>query len=847
MESRAESESVSSGERYRVDAPLVSVIIRTRDRPDLLQEALESVALQSYPHIELIVVNDGGQDVGALVCRYEACVSHVRYLSLEQNRGRPAAANVGLDCATGGYVVFLDDDDLFEAEHIAGLVESLREHPGARAAYTGTRMAWADGDRVWDIEYDPVRLRTFGLFAMHAVMFERCLVEDGCRFDERLNVHEDWDFWLQVAERTDFVHVGQVTAVYRPFGTSGCGPFDFDADRARTAREVLFAKWIPRWSAPQLAAQVELARTLYLGLQERYLALERAQQALVEDHRRLEVYCLDLQQNRLALERESQRAQDYLAVLDRDRHELETEYQRLHARATTLHQDYGELEVENQRVRETLSELDKCYHALQVEYQRLQGAHSGLIQRHASLEHGHSELHRQKSVLEQNLMELHGALRAIESSFGYGVGQRLHSAVQGLRRQARRVVSSARPQRDHAADVSFQRGGDRVLDAPAVTVVGYISSTTGVGEVARGSIVALQDCGHPVSYVNLEWTPGLPISEMPDNADRASRRANLFHVNADAVPGVVSHLGLDLLSGCINIGFWFWELATFPERWASSFEPFDEIWVASQYTQSVLEPVSPIPVLRVRPLVQPAAPADLSRAELGWPDDRFIYYFSFDATSIVERKNPMGLIEAYRRAFGAYSSDTLLIIKMNNRDMVAGNEALLGVEHGFERQIEQAVRDVGGLLLDARYDRATTSALICACDCYVSLHRCEGFGLTMAEAMYFGKPCIATGYSSNLDFMTPDNSRLVGYSLVELERDIGPYSAGSIWADPDVAQAAELMRWVYEQRGAARALGNQAASDMRHWYGSEAVGRAMVDRLATLARGAAVGRRTNSS
>jgi len=270
--------------------PLVSVIMRTKNRPHLLPEALQSVARQTYLHIEAVVVNDGGCEVGDLAQSFAPSLTAVRYVTLPESRGLAGAANAGLDAATGEYLIFLDDDDLFEPEHIAGLMAALEQSPGALVAYSGTRMEGPDGVAVWDQPFDPVRLRTFGLFGVHAALFSRRLLTLGCRFDESLPAYDDWDFWLQAAEHTEFIHVEQVSAVYRAFGTSGYGAFSFDPDKAAAGRRQLMAKWAHRWSIEDLAAQVELARTLYLHAdlerraekQQIEQVVEQMQQALAQ-------------------------------------------------------------------------------------------------------------------------------------------------------------------------------------------------------------------------------------------------------------------------------------------------------------------------------------------------------------------------------------------------------------------------------------------------------------------------------------------------------------------------------------------------------------------------------------
>ena len=121
--------------------------------------------------------------------------------------------------------------------------------------------------------------------------------------------------------------------------------------------------------------------------------------------------------------------------------------------------------------------------------------------------------------------------------------------------------------------------------------------------------------------------------------------------------------------------------------------------------------------------------------------------------------------------------------------------------------------------------------MIASCDCYVSLHRSEGLGLTMGEAMYFGKPVIATAYSGNLDFMTQENSFLVPHTMVEIGPGAGPYPADKQWAEPDLDRAAELMRRVFEDPESAAEHGRRAAEDIRRTHSPEAAAGTLKTRI----------------
>ncbi len=186
--------------------PLVSVIIRTMGRDELV-EALDSVSGQTYPNIEVILCDAKGQ--GELPSR-DACGSFpVRIASTGTPLGRGAAANVGLEAAAGDYVVFLDDDDWFLPDHVASLVDAVQSCPGATAAYAGivcrTKNEAGDWESVYVFNqpYDPVRLLVENYLPMHSVLFSRRLVGDRLRFDESLDVYEDWDFWIQLSALTD--------------------------------------------------------------------------------------------------------------------------------------------------------------------------------------------------------------------------------------------------------------------------------------------------------------------------------------------------------------------------------------------------------------------------------------------------------------------------------------------------------------------------------------------------------------------------------------------------------------------------------------------------------------------
>jgi hypothetical protein len=370
-------------------------------------------------------------------------------------------------------------------------------------------------------------------------------------------------------------------------------------------------------------------------------------------------------------------------------------------------------------------------------------------------------------------------------------------------------------------------GEDRV----AVRVTGYLGHTLGLGAAARGYVEALGAAGVPVSTVSV------PLHHMaPSRLDGGYGRhgfEDLIHdgrhgfeivaVNADELPDFVSRLGESYFEGP-RIGIWGWETNSIPARWQGAFSLVDEIWVYSRFMAENIGAVAPVPVVALAPPVRaPAEPVPPQR--LGVPEG-FLFLFVFDYLSTIQRKNPVGLIDAFKRAFAPGEGPQLLIKTINAPLRPLAEEEVLWAAHGRP--------DVH--VVDRSLERRELSGLMAACDCYVSLHRAEGFGLTMAEAMAIGKPVIATGYSGNVDFMDAENSYLVDHTIGRVGPECEIYPPDGEWAEPSIEHAAELIRRVYEDREAAARVGARAAQDIASRLSPETTGGAMRRRLEELSR-----------
>jgi glycosyltransferase involved in cell wall biosynthesis len=216
----------------------------------------------------------------------------------------------------------------------------------------------------------------------------------------------------------------------------------------------------------------------------------------------------------------------------------------------------------------------------------------------------------------------------------------------------------------------------------------------------------------------------------------------------------------------------------------------------------------------------PRVVSGVSREQLGL-DDRYMFLFTFDFMSVMKRKNPLGLVEAFKKAF-APSEGPMLVLKSINGDSRPEGAA----------ELKAAIEGRDDIIwMDKYLDSEMSAALMNLCDCYVSLHRSEGLGLTIAEAMLLGKPVIATGYSGNLDFMTPTTSYMVPWTRVKVGEGAEAYSSRATWAEPNLDVAAEMMRTVYENPEQAQAVANAGKRDLEQRFTRAVTGARMKARL----------------
>ncbi|HZF97291.1 MAG TPA: glycosyltransferase family 4 protein [Pseudoxanthomonas sp.] len=382
------------------------------------------------------------------------------------------------------------------------------------------------------------------------------------------------------------------------------------------------------------------------------------------------------------------------------------------------------------------------------------------------------------------------------------------------------------------------RGSDR-KSAPAlysnahgVNLFGYFRGQFGLAEAARSYAKALMDAGYPVALVDIDIDLPHGFDEQclgSDLGEDAPYLTSVIFVNPDFLTTALERIGAARLQGRYLIACWFWELERVPDEWLPAVEQVDEIMVASNFVEEAFRAATGKPVLKVPLPLPDARDSGVQRRDFGLPEEDFIFLTSFDFHSWVQRKNPAAVVEAFLRAFPDPSCKVKLLVKTSN-----------GARHpqAFAELLGAARREPRIMVRDGILDSRHMTALQRCCDAYVSLHRAEGFGLGMAECMSLGKPVVATGWSGNMEFMTGENSCLVGYRLIDVQPDGYLHSAGQRWADPDTSEASNWMQRLVADPSLARRIGNRAIKEVSVALSGRRAAARMIERLEQIAENA---------
>ena len=376
----------------------------------------------------------------------------------------------------------------------------------------------------------------------------------------------------------------------------------------------------------------------------------------------------------------------------------------------------------------------------------------------------------------------------------------------------------------HPATNGFSSNGNG--DVPrGVNILSHFSYPSGIQQAALFTKRALEAADFRVSCRDVSAFPCFDVEDRAPFLGLEVFPVTIINVSPQPYFSVAYERGgLLRRSGVYRIAYWAWELDAIPEEWVELRPLLDCIWAPTQFVADAFRKRMPLPVHEVLPGVELSQIEPVAKADLGIPATNYVFLFMFDMCSQMVRKNPLAVIHAFRAAFSR-SEKATLVIKVSRGRSHPEAFALL----------EEAARNAGVILVDEVLSRARAYGFIQMCDCFVSLHRAEGFGLCLAEAMLMAKPVVATNYSGNLAFMHPGNSLLVDYELTDIGTDNPIYPAGNHWAEPSVEHAASLMRYCFDHRAEAAALGAKGRVEVKDKLSLKAAGRRMSEQLANVA------------
>jgi glycosyltransferase involved in cell wall biosynthesis len=395
----------------------------------------------------------------------------------------------------------------------------------------------------------------------------------------------------------------------------------------------------------------------------------------------------------------------------------------------------------------------------------------------------------------------------------------LRAMKRGVMRKASSGIAAARP-------LPFRR--EAYPDG--VNIIASVRSASGIGQGSRLMAYMLDLLG--IDYCILKYMPltaethseAIPEDKL---VDAARYNINLIHLNPHELPLAYLRLSPAVWNNRYNIAYWAWELEEFPDEWMPALNLMDEIWTCSDFAGMGLKKKTQKPQRVIpHPISAPDDPR-YDRAAFGLPDDKFLFLCMYASGSLRERKNPDGFIRAYKEAFPAETPDCGAVFKIDS----ANNDelALIAREMADYKNI---------YIITETMEKTKANALIRCADAYVSLHRAEGFGLVMSEAMFLGTPVVATNWSGNTEFMNEDVACMVDCRLVTIDRDIQMYKKGQRWAEPDEKQAAKYMRRLYEDRDFGRALAEKARVHIAGLLDPRRIALLVRDRMEEIYRGA---------
>lgn len=382
------------------------------------------------------------------------------------------------------------------------------------------------------------------------------------------------------------------------------------------------------------------------------------------------------------------------------------------------------------------------------------------------------------------------------------------------------------------AEAVGARAAPMALDDIPLTIIGHPFAPIGMGELLRSHVLACTALRlhHRVFDIFRYSQRTDPVhAQVVGERERRDLPGGIrmFHINGDEVERVIE--AFEARGGRFDAGYNIivpaWELPAYPAPWAAQLRRFDEVWAMSSFVQASLATAG-IGSHVIGTAVEMPREANLPRRHFGLRESAFLLLNFFDLSSYSSRKNPdavLALLDRIRRD-DPYR-DVQLVLKVKNGERAAADWAATVADDPQVKVIATPLDTLG------------VRSLIAACDCFVSLHRAEGFGRGLGEAMAMGRLAMGTGWSGNMDFMTEANALLVRHGMVAVQPDEYPHWQGQSWADPDVDHAWSLLRPVLDDPDRGRAIAGRGQADVLRTHSNRAVGLRILDRLERIANG----------